>query len=87
MGPRRPDDAADRRVASARVPDETIVVSQDLAEHYLRAYGRPTTWIPNGVDEPTVRRPAMIARSVRTHDRVVPSSPSAGWSRRRRRTC
>ncbi len=46
---------------SARVPDETIVVSHDLEEHYLRAYGRPTTWIPNGVDEPTVRRPAMIA--------------------------
>jgi glycosyltransferase involved in cell wall biosynthesis len=46
---------------SARVPDETVVVSRDLAEHYRRAYGRDTTWIPNGVDEPTVRPPAAIA--------------------------
>ncbi len=46
---------------SARVPDETIVVSRDLGEHYLRAHGRRTTWIPNGVDEPTLRPPSAIA--------------------------
>lgn len=46
---------------SARIPDETVVVSKHLAEHYLRAYGRRATWIPNGVDEPTVRPPAAIA--------------------------
>jgi glycosyltransferase involved in cell wall biosynthesis len=46
---------------SARVPDETVVVSRHLAEHYRRAYGRDTTYIPNGVDEPTVRPPATIA--------------------------
>jgi glycosyltransferase involved in cell wall biosynthesis len=46
---------------SAHVPDETIVVSRDLQEHYLRTYRRRTTWIPNGVDDPTPRPPATIA--------------------------
>jgi glycosyltransferase involved in cell wall biosynthesis len=46
---------------SARVPDATVVVSRHLAEHYRRAYGRETTWIPNGVDTPTLREPAAIA--------------------------
>jgi glycosyltransferase involved in cell wall biosynthesis len=46
---------------SARVPDATVVVSRHLAEHYRRAYGRETTWIPNGVDAPTLREPAAIA--------------------------
>ena len=35
---------------SARVPDATIVVSEDLAAHYREAYGRPVVHIPNGVD-------------------------------------
>jgi glycosyltransferase involved in cell wall biosynthesis len=34
---------------SARVPHETIVVSQDLRRHYAEVYGRTTTRIPNGV--------------------------------------
>ena len=46
---------------SARIPDETVVVSRDLAEHYRQAYGRETTWIPNGVDDPTPRAPREIA--------------------------
>jgi glycosyltransferase involved in cell wall biosynthesis len=46
---------------SARVPDATVVVSRDLAEHYGSAYGRETTWIPNGVDAPTLREPSAIA--------------------------
>ena len=46
---------------SARVPNATIVVSRDLAEHYRSAYGRETTWIPNGVDAPTSREPNAIA--------------------------
>jgi glycosyltransferase involved in cell wall biosynthesis len=46
---------------SARVPDATVVVSRDLAEHYRSAYGRETTWIPNGVDAPTRREPNAIA--------------------------
>ena len=37
---------------SARVPDSTIVVSQALADHYEQAYGRQTTYVPNGVDPP-----------------------------------
>jgi glycosyltransferase involved in cell wall biosynthesis len=46
---------------SAKVPDAIIVVSRDLAEHYRSAYGRETTWIPNGVDAPTLREPNAIA--------------------------
>jgi glycosyltransferase involved in cell wall biosynthesis len=42
---------------SAKVPDATIVVSQDLQRHYLDAYGRQTWYIPNGV-EPKDRLPA-----------------------------
>lgn len=34
---------------SARVPDETIVVSRALQEHYTTQYDRATTYIPNGV--------------------------------------
>jgi glycosyltransferase involved in cell wall biosynthesis len=39
---------------SARVPDATIGVSRSLVEHYRSRYGRPITYIPNGV---TARRP------------------------------
>jgi glycosyltransferase involved in cell wall biosynthesis len=38
--------------ASARVPDATIVVSRDLADHYQRRYGKDVHYIPNGVDAP-----------------------------------
>jgi len=34
---------------SARVPDETIVISKPLADHYRTRFGRATTVIPNGV--------------------------------------
>jgi len=37
---------------SAHVPDATVVVSRALAEHYATTFGRETTYIPNGVDEP-----------------------------------
>ena len=43
---------------SAHVPDATIVVAQNLAEHYGRSYRRRTWVIPNGV-EPGERRPAV----------------------------
>ena len=46
---------------SARVPNETIVVARHLADHYRERYDRATTYIPNGVDEPTVRPPDSIA--------------------------
>jgi glycosyltransferase involved in cell wall biosynthesis len=42
---------------SARVPDETIVVSKDLQRLYRDRYRRATTYIPNGVTPPE-RRPA-----------------------------
>ncbi len=35
---------------SARVPNETIVVSRALAQHYSDRYGRAATFIPNGVE-------------------------------------
>jgi glycosyltransferase involved in cell wall biosynthesis len=37
---------------SARVPDATIVVSSDLAEHYRSHYGRAALHVPNGVNRP-----------------------------------
>ena len=45
---------------SARVPDATIVVSRDLADHYRTRFGRPTTYVPNGVHEPTTRPASEI---------------------------
>ena len=42
---------------SARVPDATVVVSRTLANHYLTKYGRPTTYIPNGVVRPAAAPP------------------------------
>lgn len=39
---------------SSRVPDATVVVSQDLAEHYRRVHHRATKVIPNGVPAPVV---------------------------------
>ena len=43
---------------SARVPDATVVVSRTLADHYSTRYGRPTTYIPNGVERPQACPPA-----------------------------
>ena len=43
---------------SARVPDATIVVSNDLRRHYLERHGRPTWFVPNGVDTPRPAEPA-----------------------------
>jgi glycosyltransferase involved in cell wall biosynthesis len=52
---------------SARVPDATIVVSSALQRHYRDRYGRETTFIPNGVDEPTPRPPDEITRRFGLH--------------------
>lgn len=52
---------------SARVPDETIVVSKDLERHYLDRYRGRTTYIPNGVDEPARRKPEEIVRRYGLH--------------------
>lgn len=45
---------------SARVPDATIVVSEDLARHYREAHHRPTDVIANGVDPGVPREPDQI---------------------------
>ena len=45
---------------SARIPDATIVVSRDLARHYAARFGRATTYIPNGMNEPERRPPSEI---------------------------
>lgn len=58
---------------SARIPDETIVVSKDLEAHYRDHYRRRTTYIPNGVAEPTARAPDQITRrfGLRGNDYVL----------------
>jgi glycosyltransferase involved in cell wall biosynthesis len=43
---------------SAKVPDATIVVSQDLQRHYAERYGRRAWYIPNGVVEQPGPHPA-----------------------------
>jgi glycosyltransferase involved in cell wall biosynthesis len=45
---------------SAHVPHATITVSQNLADYYLRRYGRIAHYIPNGVAPPTYRAPSLI---------------------------
>ena len=47
---------------SARVPDATIVVSRDLAEHFRKRYDRTTWHVPNGVGDPIHRPPDGIRR-------------------------
>src|SRR5262249_247982 len=45
---------------SAHVPDTTIVVARNLADHYQRTYGREVRVIPNGVDAGERSEPAQI---------------------------
>lgn len=45
---------------SARVPDATIVVSRDLAEHYRARYRRAAAYIPNAVEPPGPHPPRLI---------------------------
>jgi glycosyltransferase involved in cell wall biosynthesis len=47
---------------SVRIPDETIVVAEALADHYVRRHDRSTTLIPNGVNQPTPRAAEEITR-------------------------
>ncbi len=49
--------------SSGHVPDATVVVSRALGEWYAEQYGRPTTYIPNGVNVPTLQpRGAALER-------------------------
>jgi len=45
---------------SAHVPHATITVSKNLADFYLRRYGRVARYIPNGVAAPVRRDPDLI---------------------------
>ncbi|MGA7988525.1 MAG: glycosyltransferase family 4 protein [Candidatus Dormiibacterota bacterium] len=45
---------------SAHVPHATITVSKNLADFYLRRYGRVAHYIPNGVAIPVHREPRLI---------------------------
>ena len=47
-------------VASARLPDRTIVVAEALADHYRRRHGRETAAIPNGIEPPILREPGLM---------------------------
>jgi glycosyltransferase involved in cell wall biosynthesis len=45
---------------SAHVPHATITVSKNLADYYLRRYGRVAHYLPNGVAAPVHREPRLI---------------------------
>lgn len=47
---------------SARLPEETVVVSRQLQQHYVAEFGRQATYIPNGVDAPLGRQADEITR-------------------------
>lgn len=47
---------------SAHVPDEVVVVSRALGEHYRRRYGRYTTYIGNGVPHPGPTDPGRLSK-------------------------
>jgi glycosyltransferase involved in cell wall biosynthesis len=47
---------------SARVPEETVVVSRQLQQHYAEQFGRRAVYIPNGVDAPVRRKADEITR-------------------------
>ncbi len=71
---------------SARVPDATIVVARNLADHYRRDYRRPTWVIPNGVEPRARRAPSAIADRWELEPGPTPCS-SGDSCPRRPRTC
>ena len=52
---------------SAHVPHATITVSRNLADYYLRRYGREAHYIPNGVAAPVHRPPRVITERFGLH--------------------
>ena len=46
--------------ASARLPNRTVVVSEALAAHYRQTHGCDAVCIPNGINEPTLRKRATL---------------------------
>ena len=49
------------------MPHATITVSQNLADYYLRRYGRIAHYIPNGVAAPVHRAPRLITERFGLH--------------------
>jgi glycosyltransferase involved in cell wall biosynthesis len=46
---------------SARVPDETVVVSRSLLDHYQHEFGKAVRYVPNGAAEPKPVPPDALA--------------------------
>lgn len=46
---------------SARVPDETVVVSRSLRDHYQHQFGKAVRYVPNGAAEPKPVPPDALA--------------------------
>lgn len=46
--------------AAVRLPDATVVVSQELKSYIKQRYGRSVYYVPQGVDKPNRRPPAEI---------------------------
>jgi glycosyltransferase involved in cell wall biosynthesis len=47
---------------AVKMADEIIVLSHDMEVYFLKGYRRKTTFIPNGVEEPTLRDADLITR-------------------------
>ncbi len=45
---------------SARCADEIIVLSKDIQDYFKKIYKRDTTYIPNGVNRPSIVAPQLI---------------------------
>lgn len=45
---------------AVKYADEIIVLSKGVQEYFKETYGRDTTFIPNGVNKPTIREPEII---------------------------
>lgn len=45
---------------AAKYADEIIVLSEDTKEYFLKKYNRQTTYIPNGINKPTIKEAKII---------------------------
>ena len=61
---------------SGRVPDQIIVVSRALEEHYRSEFGRATEYVPNGV----IRWPAVPASALPAGHGLVPAATRSSWA-------
>lgn len=47
---------------AAKYADEVIVLSRNVEKYFLDTYARKTTYIPNGIDKPTIKAADIIKR-------------------------